>query len=385
MDRINREEVELLLKQGKLGPSVSIFMPTKKGRERAGENSTRFKSLVGVADNQLESRGITGQEREKLLEPAKKLIGDSLFWANQSEGLAYFISDRFSRYYRLPIKFDELATVRDSFHLKPLFALLSADGQFYVLALSQKDARLLRGTRIAVEEMDLSEVIKKFEDEFGDELPEHQLQFHTKAPESGGARTAIHYGHGGEIDSIQKERMLNYLRFVDRELQAMLDEKSSPLLLACVDYLFPLYKEASRHPLLFEKSIKGNPDNISARELHSKAWNIVRPYFQEKQEEAKARYLELKGTGKTSNYIEEIVPASFHGRVGDLFVTVGIQQWGQFIPETGEVRLNDDPSPGSEDLIDLAAAETFLNNGNVYAVEAGQMPDKSPSAAVFRW
>jgi hypothetical protein len=385
MDRINRGEVELLLKQCEKGPCVSIFMPTKKGRERAGENSTRFKSLVGVADNQLESRGITSQEREKLLEPAKKLIGDTLFWANQSEGIACFFSPGFYRYFRLPITFEELALARETFHLKPLFALLGSDGQFYLLAISQKGARLLHGSQIAVDEVDLSSIVKKFEDEFGEKFFESFLQFHTMAPTTGSERAAIFHGHGGDIESVEKERLLNYFRFLDRELIGMLDEKQTPLLLACVDYLYPLYKEATKYPLLIDSFIKGNPDNMDARDLHGKAWEIIKPYFLEKREAAKALYHELKGTGKTSNNILEIVPASYHGRVSDIFVTLGVQQWGWYEPESEEVRLGDGPLPGSDDLIDLAAARTFLNNGNVYAVEADQMPDESPAAAVLRW
>ncbi len=385
MDLLNREEVELLLQQRGRGPCISLYMPTQKGREKAKENSIRFKNLLTQAENQLETVGIDSQERKTMLEPAKKIIEDSHFWANQSEGFVYFISPGHYRYYRLPVEFDELSVVREFFHIKPLFTLLAADGQFYVLALSQKDARLLRGTFGTVQEMDLSGLIEKFTEKFVDELPEQSLQFHTRAPSSDGTRTAIYFGHGGEVDSIQKERVLKYFRFIDRELQEMLDEKKSPLLLACVDYLVPLYREASSYPFLFETNIKGNPENISVQDLHNKAWEIIKPYFLENQEEARRRYQEFKGTGKTSNNIAEILPASFHGRISDLFFAVGIQQWGTYNSENEEVKLSDSPFTGSEDLFDLAVAKTFLSSGNVYAVKKEIMPDTSPVAAVLRW
>jgi hypothetical protein len=385
MDRINREEVELLLKQCKKGPCVSVFMPTKKGRERAGENSTRFKSLVGMADNQLEARGIGSQERERLLVPAKKLIGDSLFWANQSEGIALFFSLGYSRYFRLPIALEELALVRETFHLKPLFALLASDGQFYLLAISQKGARLLHGSQRAIDEIDLSPIVNKFEEEYGEKFFESFLQFQTMAPTTGTERAAMFHGHGGDIESVQKERLLNYFRFLDREISGIIDEKQAPLLLACVDYLYPLYKDVTKYPLLVDNFIKGNPENMDARELHNKAWEILKPYFLEKRETAKALYNELKGTGKTSNDILEIVPASFHGRVSDIFVTLGVQLWGQYDPESEEVKLSESSLSGSDDLIDMAAARTFLSSGNVYAVEDDQMPDESTVAAVLRW
>ncbi len=384
MEIINREEIKLLLDQRGHGPCLSLYMPTQKGREKARENSIRFKNLMVQAEKQLETTTTNAADLKKILEPAKKL-DDSYFWANQSDGFAFFISPYYNRYYRLPLEFNELSVVRDSFHIKPLFRLLASDGQFYVLALSQKDARLLRGTSMQVEEIDLSDIIKKFEDKFATELPEQFLQFHTRAPATGDVRAAIYFGHGGEIDSIQKEKLLKYFRFIDRELQDKLDQTIAPIVLACVDHISSSYREASKYPLLFEKGIRGNPENMSVQELHEKAWEIVRPYFQQKQEGAKARYLELAGTGKTANDIVDIVPASVHGRISELFVTVGVQQWGFYDPETEAVRFNDSPLAGSEDLIDLAAAETFLNSGNVYAVQEGQMPDESPVCAVYRW
>ncbi len=385
MELLNRESIELLLKQRGKGPCVSIYMPTVKGREKAKENSVRFKSLLDRTEEQLAEMGLDNRERAALLSPARQLIGESIFWASQSDGLAYFLAEGFTRVFRLPLQFEEMTFTGNSLHLKPLFSLLASDGQFYLLAISQNDARLLRGTRALVEEMDLSQVVERFEREFGDELPEQHLQYHTGLPDTGGGRSAIYFGHGGEIDSIQRERLLKYFRFIDRELLDVLGDRNAPLLLACVDYLYPLYREASKYPLLLDGFIKGNYENINAQDLHKKAWEIVSPYFRQKQEEAKALYLELKGTGKTSNTIEEIVTAAFYGRISDIFVTVGIQQWGSYDRDSEKVVLDEAPRSGNEDLIDLAVTETFLTNGNVYTAGPELQVDTSPVAAIFRW
>lgn len=385
MDLIHKEEVEVLMKQRGKGPCISIYMPTYKTGEGIKQNPIRLKNMLTQADEQLTAKGVRPAERNELLEPARQLINNSVFWRMQGEGLAFFLAPGFLRYYRLPLSFNELAVVTDSFHLKPLLTMLAGDGQFYILALSQKDARLLQGTRSMVEEMDLSPLIEKFEAEFGDELPEQYLQFHTQAPRTEEVRPAIYFGHGGEIDSVLRERLLKYFRFIDKEVRGMLYEERAPLLLACVDYLFPLYKEANKYPLLFDDPIRGNPENVSAAELHRKAWEIVQPYFKQKQEEAVSRYHAQVGTGKTSNDIKDILPASFHGRVGVLFVAVGIQQWGKYNSENNTINLYDEQLPGTEDLLDLAAAQTFFNNGIVYAVDPDKMPDTKPLAALYRY
>ena len=385
MDLMHKEEVDVLMKERGKWPCISIYMPTSKPGEDVKQNPIRFKNLLGKVEEQLSAKGLRPAERKELLEPAMQLINNSVFWRSQGEGLAFFLSPELSRSYRLPLNFKELAVVTDSFHLKPLLTLLAGDGQFYLLALSQKDARLLQGTRQVVEEMDLSHVIEKFELEFAEDLPEQSLQYHTQAPRRGDARPAVYFGHGGEVDSAFKEKLLKYFRFIDKEVHGILYEERAPLLLACVDYLFPLYKEASKYPLLFEDWISGNPENAGTGELHRKAWDIVQPYFKQKQGEAISRYNEQKGTGKTSNVIKEILAASFHGKVDILFVAVGVQQWGRYDPETDTVELHENFLNGDEDLLDLAAAQTFLNNGTVYAVDPDKMPDTEPLAALYRY
>ncbi len=385
MELLNKEEIERLLEHSEGKPCISIYMPTEKGREKAKGNSTRFKTLLNQVEKQLEAMNISASEQKELLDPARKLIKENLFWANQSEGLAYFISPGYTNFYRLPLQFEEMAVASNSFHLKPLFRLLTSDGQFYILALSQKNIRILRGTRSMIEEIDSSKINEKLEAEFGDELFEPTLQFHTGAPDAAGIRAAIFHGHGGDIDGIMKERLLNYFRLIDRDIQSLLGDKNSPLILACVDYLIPLYKEASKYHLVFEEGIKGNPEYVNAQDLHHKAWEMIKPYFKKKQEEAKARYHELKGTGKTSNDLLEILKAAHHGRVSDLFVTTGIQRWGTYDSDKEEVTLHDEPLTDSEDLFDLAAVKTFLSNGNVFAVEAEQLPDETAAAAIHRW
>ena len=82
-----------------------------------------------------------------MLEPASKLLKELYFWQHQSAGLAIFITSNRVRRYRLPLNFAELMVVTDHFHISPLLPLFTGDGQFYILALSQNEVRLLLGTR----------------------------------------------------------------------------------------------------------------------------------------------------------------------------------------------------------------------------------------------
>jgi hypothetical protein len=158
-----------------------------------------------------------------------------------------------------------------------------------------------------------------------------------------------------------------------------------PLVLAGVDYLLSLYKEANTYPHLVDKGIEGNPEELSAEELHEHAWAIVHPLFSSAQKEAAARYRQLAGSEQASSDLKEVVPAAYHGRVDTLFAAVGLQQWGAFDPDTNAVHLHEEAEPGDEDLLDLAAVHTLLNKGTVYAVEPEKVPDEAPLAAVLRY
>jgi hypothetical protein len=49
------------------------------------------------------------------------------------------------------------------------------------------------------------------------------------------------------------------------------------------------------------------------------------------------------------------------------------------------VILESRPGPESEDLLDLAAAETILNSGQVFAVPRAELPGDGDLAAILRF
>lgn len=366
------------------GSCVSIYMPTHRMGTTTQQDPIRFKNLMRQAEELLVGGGLRGQDARDLLEPAKKL-DNSEFWQYQSDGLAIFISTNVFRHYCLPLDFEELVVVTDRFHFKPLLPLLTGDGKFYILALSQNDVRLLQGTRYSVSDVDLADVPQSIAEALKYDDPEKQFQFHTGTPSAGsGDRAGMFHGQGAGNDE-QKDRLLRYFRKVSGGLEDLLKNQRVPLVLAGVDYLLPIYKEANNYPHLMEDGITGNPEELKAEELHSSAWKIVQPYFEKAEQEVMNRYQELAGTGQTANTIQDVVSAAYYQRIESLFVPVGVQQWGLFNPGTSEIQLHQKHEPGDEDLMDLAAIHTVLNGGTVYAVEPEKVPGDASLAAVFRY
>jgi hypothetical protein len=385
MQLLTKEEIRTLAdKRGQA--SVSIFMPTHRAGAEVQQDPIRLKNLLNQAEEALIVMGLRSPVARSLLEPAQELQEDHEFWQHQSGGLAIFLSSGFFRAYRLPFEFDELVVVTDRFHVKPLLPLLSGDGRFYVLALSQNEVRLLQGTRYTVGEVDLEDVPKSLAEALRYDDPEKQLQFHTQTQTPGGRgdRGAVFHGHGVVSDE-DKDDILRFFQKVDSGLQDVLKDEEAPLVLAGVEYLFPIYTEANTYPHLLNHGVEGNPETLSLEELHERAWAIVQPHFQEAQQGAVAHYQQLANTEQASKDVRAIVPAAHYGRVDTLFVALGLQHWGAFDPQTNMIDIHGEEEPGDEDLLDLAAVQTLLHGGKVYALEPARVPDGVPLAAVFRY
>jgi len=385
MNLPNKDDLKVLTGRHE-GLCVSIYMPTFRAGRETRQNPILFKNLMAKSEKLLEEGGLRRNEIQNMLHPAQRLLHDSLYWQHQEDGLAVFISPEVFIDYRVPFRFPKLAMVNSRFHVKPLLSLFTGDGRFYILALSLHRARLFQGTRFNVGELDLENVPTSLSEALGyDNLQKH-IQFHTGtgAGGMGGRRDAMFHGHGGGLDDA-KDDILRYFQRVDEGLQEFFHDEASPLVLAGVDYLLPLYREANSYPHLMEKSIPGNPDELSAQSLHQKTWEIVRPVFQQNRKEAEARFEELEGTGKATDSLDTLVPAAYQGRVAVLFVAVGVQRWGLFDPEADKLSLSEEFEMGKEDVLDYAAVQTLLNGGTVYAVDPENIPGSSTAAAIFRY
>lgn len=387
MNVVTREDLKELVEPS-TGPCVAIYQPTHRAgpdtRTYDRQDTVRFKNLLREAEHRLTAGGLRPREAHDLLEPARRLLDDAAFWQYQSDGLAVFVGPGRMRTFRVPIRFEELVVVAPSFHVKPLLALLTGDGLFYVLALSQNEVRLLAGTRDHVGEVELPGAPRSLAEALRYDDPERQLQFHTGTHAGGDRRPAMFHGHGTGIDDA-KANILRFFQQVDRAVAGLIKDVSIPLVVVAVDYLIPIYREANTHPSLLGEGVAANPAGLRPDELHARAWPLVEPHFRRGRQAATDRYMELKRTGRASDDVREIVPAAWDGRVDVLFVAVGVRIWGTFDPDGRTIEVGEEAPGRNEDLLNLAAIHTVLSRGTVYAVPTADMPDRKPVAAILRY
>jgi len=360
---------------------ASLYLPTHRNSLEVRQDSLRLKNLLREAEKQLQSLGMADDSLRKMLRPARELLAQESFWQHQQEGLGIFFTEDFFQFICLPIPVPELCVVTERFHLKSLLRWLTSEGEFHVLTLSQNQTRLYVGTRFTLTDITPAAMPQGITNVLGEEDTESHLQF--RASGQGGGATIAH-GHNTAADGT-KERLVRYFQEINKALAEMLQGDRKPLVLAGVDYLHPIYREVSPWPQLLPTGVMGNPERFSTAELQNRAWELVHPFYQQQRQQAIAQYKEMRGTGRTTDRVSEVVTAAAHGRVETLFVPVGVHRWGQFDAEANTVTTQTEPQPGAEDLLDLAALETLSKGGRVFVVQPEQMPEEVAVAAVLRY
>lgn len=389
MDLLRTEDVRALVEAPE-GDRVSIYMPAHRTWPEAQQDPIRLRNLLREVEGGLADNGLRRPEAERLLAPAQELLDDEDFWQHQGDGLALFLSEDVRRFWRLPVVFDDLAMVGERFHVKPLLRLLTGDGRFLVLALSQDQTRLLQGSRQRVQELQI-DVPQGLEELLVVHREERQLQWHTGVghpstgrPTRGGRRPAVFHGHGvGKEPDDELLRM--YLRRIDEGIREALPHERDPLVVAAVEHLGVMYRDVSEYDTLLEEGVDGNPDDLHPQELHEKAWRIVEPRFRAQIEEAVGRFEAAVGTGLGVSGVAEALVAAHDGRVEVLFVPAERRRWGRYDPQERTADVRDDPKPGDHDLLDLAAVQALLHGGTVYVLEPERLPGDREVAALLRY
>ncbi|MDQ7783452.1 MAG: hypothetical protein RDU20_11260 [Desulfomonilaceae bacterium] len=381
-DRITVEDIKALAVHEDSW-CLSLYMPSHRETTYAEEDRLRFKNLLKKAETQLEE--IFKGNRKPSMGPAEEVQADRKFWQNQSDGLALFLAPDFFHSYRLPFSVPEVVMVSRRFHIKPLLPLVSADGRFSVLAISQNQVSLLDCTKFECAEVDLPGVPRSLAEALKYDDPERQLQFHTGTPSRvTGKRAAVFHGQGVGTDD-SEDRLLRFCRMVNKSLQPVIPNRDAPMVLAAVDKVAAEFRRVNTVFTITDGEIRGNPDETPPQNLHDKAREIVEPLFREEQEQHRRRHDDLLGTGLSSSNVEEVVRGSHRGRVDVLFVAVGTQVWGRYDAEADALEYSESPQGDMYDLLDFAAAHTLIHGGVVHATDPSQVPGDGPIAAIFRY
>jgi hypothetical protein len=392
MNSASTQELKRLMEQTG-NPCISLYFPM---HHRAGvemqQDPIQLKNQLREVERLLLARNLDSEQITTLFEPIEALFTQEEIWQHPTNGLAILRSPESFHIYQLPFHCQEHIVVGTHFYLKPLLPFLTSNERFYILALSLNAVRFLEATRYTVREINVpASVPTNLAEAMQYDEPENELQYHSSSAGpttgSGNRQPVIFHGQGVGTDD-EKTNILRYFQQIDRGLHEFLHDQTAPLILAAVSFLLPIYHEANTYAALIPEGITGNPEKQKGRGnmlLHKEAWPIVAPYVQKQQQDDRAQFEENKETDWASANVSAIVQAAYHGRIASLFLALDEEQWGTFDPRTSTIHLHETADPGDEDVLDLAATQTILHGGTVYALERKDMPDHALLAALYRY
>lgn len=338
-------------------PCVTLLMPTRRDNTENRHDALLLRSLAQDAGRQLSDRGLDPQA---YLSKIYDLVDDTLFWANQGDGLAIYADEQTHHVFRLPRTVAQLAHVGAAPRLVPLTRVASGDESFYVLALGQNQVRLFEGHRDSLRQVDLGPIPASMDDMERQATREPELQ-HQHQPAGRGAATF--HGHGG-VDT-QEIAMQKFITEVANGARTRLGaDNQRPVVLAAVAEHLPALQATGQLPTLLDEAVTGNPENLRPDELLDRAWPVVRARLDKRRQELGERFGAGHGTGTAVSDAAELHRAAAEGRIETILVA----------PET-----NGDRPDEHDDVAVVAALRTGAT------LSLAHLPDGVPLGALVRY
>lgn len=364
---------------------VSLYVPTEPFRERARQNRIALEDLAVDAVRQLKEAGVDKHKIVSLEEQFRHLAGadkdnsdaDKIrklqnrkpdpiaeFWKYQGHGLAVLSTPNTMRTFRMPYRPKPLAETSDRFHLAPLIRTMTSPHDVYVLALTEKHVRLIRGfvnlpaVRIHVPDLpeDAEEVARRAS------VRERPLQGTAEV------KLLLH----------------RFARRVDHALRDALAGRSAPLVLAADEPLASMFRSVNTYPGLAEETIRGNPDLRSDAQLADAALPILDRLYKRALAAVIARFDELK-PDRTTTEVSYAAHAATAGAIDELLVDLDAVVPGVVSEDDGSVTYASADDAEVYGVVDEIARRALCTGAQVLGARRDELPERTPVLAILRY
>ena len=338
----------------RLGPCISIYLPL--GFEGAPYKAltVRLRGALGQAEAMLSQAG--NNANPALPSPDLWQYTKDPRMVNFQGSIAIFDTPGYTAIVRIAADVAESVHCNEDFYILPLLAYVQRDRLFHLLALSEKQVRLLRCSLHSVEEVPLAETLPHSLLEAGQfSAPDHTLENRSSAGQNSGAGRRIRFSTSAE-EGRRDARFRSFLTTVDQAIQPMLRKSADPLMLAGVRRLTAVYKEVSTYAPLLKESVDGSPETLSVHDLHQRALKTWDQHLDSQQRIALQEIQAEKQARRTVKDPLQLLHDAEHGRIQKLLLS----------------------TPGGDDasnnLLNHLALETMRHGGKVLVMTNPEFP-----------
>lgn len=363
------------------GPCITIFVPREHAENTSRFEVQRLRSALKSAEQALAARRMNPDEINQLLDPIRSFTTELPTPVEaRTQTFVILRSSDMLRTFEVPQHLEEAAFVSEHFNVLPILgSLLEADQQFYILALSQKHARLLRCTRESSEETPLPEGTPHSLNEWlNTRMPNESPSREGSDAEQGQPAGSFNSTHDRDN---KDEHLSNFYHAVAKGVHEALRDHKEPLVLAGVEYEISMYQSINKYPHILEAGVHGSPDSLKGGELHKRALELIEAHSKSPIEKALGIYERNGGSERVTDDSKTVLKAAHQGRISHLFVAEGASLKGSFDMTTMTPKM----APEGEDLVNVAALQTIAFGGDVLLTPQGLVPGGGPMAAILRY
>jgi hypothetical protein len=313
-----------------------------------GDREARLRKMIKEAELSIRSQ-LHHREAEQMMAQLRNINTRELI--NPEMSLAIFVTTQFSGYLFIPFSVVESVIVARSLHLKPILNWINREDQFYLVTLSAKLCRLLRGDAFSIKEV---------------------------------ARVAV--TENTETKTFDKKEREKLIGEAEEKFYSIVKDDHFPIILGGVQNNNDLFKKMNRDPDLIKERIAGNLDRMSYRDLHQKCLKLLEEKRSTEGMEVLKRFKEESPYGKVLTDLKQITIAAVQGRVQNLVIPNDKFIWGKLDKESGTIvstSLKNLAVP-EDDVFDDLAEIVISRGGDVTMCKHRELPSGIEAMAFLK-
>lgn len=355
-------------------PAVSIFVPTHRTFPDSEQDPIALKNQLKVAEERLNN------EYDKRVAAAIMdnihAQTDELDHNYNLDTLAVFASEESAQVIRLPFDAKERVIIGEKFATRDMMRNLSEAVNYYVLAITSEQARLIEGTN--------NRLVKEIKGGADRQQEMSELTFPINNSTLPTGSKADRTGSSDD-DKYLKE----FFNRVDKSLQEIYNTKPLPVILVADSHNLGYFEKVCDRTDI----IIGKVDNIAnlndgkPEDIIAGVQEIVDEKRQTRYEIAKGDLEKARNEKMVRTDLQQIYRSAFEGNAVTLLVRQGYSVPAKIDEQAQTLLVAEDAS--EEGVTDDAVGEIIElvshNGGEVVFVPADQMDDKEPIALITRY
>lgn len=341
-----------LAKKNRINEMYLSFFLSEENPSSSLSRKMRFNKMLREIELTLKSQ-LNAKLANSMMDQLEKLNPREVVDSN-TMSIAFFVSETFAGFLFVPFPVYESVVVAQSLHLKPILSWIKSGDQFYLITLSSKLCRLLKGDSFTLSE--ISSVA----------LPSIENDKNKKT-------------------SVQNNK-LKFLAHAEEEFYQFVKNDNFPIIIGGAEELHGLYRNVNRDPDLLKERIIGNLDRSSFEELHDECLAILSTVRSSLDLDILSNFKEMKPYGKVIEELNEITIAAIQGRIRNLMIASDRCLWGNLDKVTGKIttHVSKNLAIPEDDILDDLAEIVIARGGAVTLLKQMEMPSDSEAIALLR-